>query len=250
MINKISWLQGKTALITGGAKRIGQANALALAAAGVNVVIHYRHSETAAKEVVAAVEQLGVKAWALQADLAQPAEAEALFPTALQLAGPLQILVNNASIFEKSRFSTFTLTELHENIQVNAFAPLQIARAFAQQKQEGAIINFLDSYMQVYDREHAAYHLSKRMFFSLTRMMALEFAPLLRVNAVAPGLILPPAGEDASFLTKLAHTNPLNQVGTLKGITDAVLFLLESEFITGQVIFVDGGYHMKGQVYG
>ena len=93
-------------------------------------------------------------------------------------------------------------------------------------------------------------HLSKRMLFTLTRMMALEFAPTIRVNAVAPGLILPPPGEDLSYLENLVSNNPLHRVGSVDGITDAVLFLLRSEFITGQVIFVDGGYHMKGCVHG
>jgi NAD(P)-dependent dehydrogenase (short-subunit alcohol dehydrogenase family) len=88
------------------------------------------------------------------------------------------------------------------------------------------------------------------MLFTLTRMMALEFAPAVRVNAIAPGLILPPPGKDVSYLKNLASTNPLHRIGSLKGITDAVLFLVRSVFVTGQVIFVDGGYHMRGSVYG
>ena len=144
----------------------------------------------------------------------------------------------------------FTLQDLEDNIQVNAISPLLIARSFAEQGCEGAIVNFLDTRITEYDNGHAAYHLSKRMLFTLTRMMALEFAPSIRVNAVAPGLILPPPGEDLSYLQKLAHTNPLNRIGSPESITDAVLFLLRSEFVTGQVIFVDGGYHMKGSVYG
>ena len=101
-----------------------------------------------------------------------------------------------------------------------------------------------------YDRAHAAYHLSKRMLFTLTRMMALEFAPQIRVNAVAPGLILPPPGQDASFLERMASTNPLGRHGDASDVADAVLFLTGAGFVTGQVIYVDGGRHMKGAVYG
>lgn len=247
---KSSWLDGKTALITGAAKRLGRATALALAGQGVNVVVHYRSSSEDADDVVSKAQDMGVKAWKVKADLSEPVEAEELFTKAIEVAGTVEILINNASIFGKSSLIDFTLEEVNENVKVNAISPLLIARALAEKVNEGAIVNFLDTRFTEYDKEHAAYHLSKRMLFSLTRMMALEFAPGIRVNAVAPGLILPPPGKDISYLENLAPTNPLNRVGTVQGITDSVLFLLESDFITGQVIFVDGGYHMKGYVYG
>ena len=244
------WFAGKTALVTGGAKRIGRATAVTLATHGVHVVIHYRGSRDEAEAVATEVRDRGVKAWTIQADLREPAEVERILPEAVEAAGPIQILINNASIFTQSRITDFTLEDLTDNVQVNAMAPLWISRAFAAQGVEGAIVNFLDTRVADYDADHAAYHLSKRMLFTLTRMMALEFAPGIRVNAVAPGLILPPPGEDRSYLENLASTNPLHRIGTLEGITDAVLFLLRSEFVTGQVIFVDGGRHMKGHVYG
>ena len=245
-----SWINGKTALVTGGAKRIGRATALALAGQGVHVVVHYRNSRDEAESVVAEVRSLGGQAWTVQADLYEPTEAEDLLTRAVEVAGPIQILVNNASIFAPSRLTDFTVQDLADNVQVNAMAPVLIARALAAQGCEGAIVNLLDTRVVEYDAEHAAYHLSKRMLFTLTRMMALEFAPKVRVNAVAPGLILPPPGKDASYLEKLASTNPLQRVGSPEGITGAILFLLRSEFVTGQIIFVDGGYHMRGRVYG
>ena len=250
MDHQPSWLTGKTALVTGAAKRIGRGTALALAAQGVNVVIHYRASQDEAEAVAAEARDRGIRAWTIQADLQEPMEAEQVLPRAVEAAGPIQILINNASIFAESRITDFTLQDLADNVQVNAVAPLLISRAFVAQGCEGAIVNFLDTRFIEYDEEHAAYHLSKRMLFTLTRMMALEFAPAIRVNAVAPGLILPPPGKDEAHLQSVASTNPLHRVGTLEGIMDAVLFLLRSEFITGQVIFVDGGYHMKGCVYG
>jgi len=244
------WIDGKTALVTGAAKRIGRATALALAEHNVNLVLHYRSSRDEAEAVASECRSMGVKSWTVQADLRNPEQAEGLLEKALKDAGPIHILVNNASIFTKSQLMDFSLQDLEDNIQVNAISPLLVGRAFAKQGCEGAIVNFLDTRITEYDSGHAAYHLSKRMLFTLTRMTALEFAPLVRVNAIAPGLILPPPGEDISYLQKLAPTNPLNRIGSPEGITDTVLFLLNSEFVTGQVIFVDGGYHMKGSVYG
>jgi NAD(P)-dependent dehydrogenase (short-subunit alcohol dehydrogenase family) len=247
---KEHWVKGKTALITGGGKRIGREMALVLASMGTNVVIHYRKSVDEAEYVAEQAKKEGVNAWTIQADLADPNQAMGLLPRTLDLTGPVQILINNASIFDPSQLQDFTAEDLIGNIQVNAMSPLLISRSIANQKLDGAIINFLDTRITEYDRNHAAYHLSKRMFFTMTRMMALEFAPQIRVGGIAPGLILPPPGKDVSYLERLAPNNPLNRIGSLEGITDAVVFLLESQFITGQIIFVDGGYHMKGAVYG
>jgi NAD(P)-dependent dehydrogenase (short-subunit alcohol dehydrogenase family) len=244
------WIDGKTALVTGAAKRIGKSTALALAKRNVNLVLHYRSSSDEAESVSSECMSMGVKSWTVQADLRDPEQAEELIEKTSKEAGPIQILVNNASIFTKSQLMDFSLQDLEDNIQVNAISPILIGRAFAKQGCEGAIVNFLDTRITEYDSGHAAYHLSKRMLFTLTRMMALEFAPSVRVNAIAPGLILPPPGEDVSYLQKLAPTNPLNSIGSPEGIIDSVLFLLNSQFVTGQVIFVDGGYHMKGSVYG
>ena len=244
------WIDDKTALITGAAKRIGKATALALAEHNVNLVLHYRSSRDEAEAVASECRSMGVESWIVQADLRDPEQTEGLLENAAKDAGPIQILVNNASIFTKSQLMDFSLQALEDNIQVNAISPLLIGRSLAKQDCDGAIINFLDTRITEYDTGHAAYHLSKRMLFTLTRMMALEFAPSVRVNAVAPGLILPPPGEDISYLQNIAHTNPLNRIGSPAGITGAVLFLLNSEFVTGQVIFVDCGYHMKGSVYG
>jgi len=127
---------------------------------------------------------------------------------------------------------------------------LQLSRALAAQGRSGQVLNLLDCRILSYDAEHAAYHLSKRMLFSLTRMLALELAPRLRVNAVAPGLILPPPGRDEAYLQALARTNPLQRHGGAGDVVRAALFLMQSGFVTGQVIYVDGGHHMTGRTYG
>jgi len=252
-------LSGKIALVTGAAKRLGRATALALAHEGVNIVLHCRTSADAAEELARTIRGLGVGAWTLTADLTEAGAPESLVERAMEAAGPLDFLINNASIFPEGRLNGITVESIHASVDLNALAPFLAARRFAEQlrsgsegtpRREGAIINFLDARIVDYDREHVAYHLSKRMLFELTRMMALEFAPAIRVNAVAPGLILPPAGKDEGYLASLAHTNPLNRYGAVDDVTSAVLFLLQSPFITGEVIFVDGGRHLRGNTYG
>ena len=241
----ISDLSGKTALVTGGAKRLGGATALALAGAGANVVVHYRTSARQAEELIRQLRKLGVEAWAVKADLSASNELEALVERAYQVGGPLHILVNNASIFPPSDFAALTLDDLHEAIDINAWAPFLIARDFAEKMGTGHIVNFLDTRIAGYDWSHVAYHASKSLLALFTRMMAIRFAPHISVNAVAPGLILPPEGKDQAYLESLKGGLPLKRVGSPKDVTDAVLFLVTSSFITGQVVFVDGGRHLR-----
>ena len=242
---------GGTALVTGAALRLGAAISRRLAAGGADLVLHCRSSREAAEGVADEIRAKGRRAWVVAADLDDPAQAEALLPRAVEAAGgPVTVLVNNASIFLRDRVTGFTLADLERNLRVNAWAPLVLSRALAAQGVPGAVVNLLDCRIHDYDEEHAAYHLSKRMLFSLTRMTALEFAPRVRVNAVAPGLILPPPGEDETFLVRMAHTNPLHAHGSPEGVAAAVDYLVRAPFVTGQVIHVDGGRHMRGRVYG
>jgi len=242
-------LAGNTALVTGAAKRLGRAIALALARHGASVVVHFNTSERDAGALCEELQGMGVSAWPIQADLSETAQAEELFEQAVAQSGAIDILVNNASIFDKDTLWEVTGASLERNLQLHAVVPLTLARALAKQDRPGHVINLLDTRVTTYDRQHASYHLSKRMLLTLTRMLALELAPQIAVNAVAPGLILPPAGEDESYLEKFAHCNPQNRYGDPQDVADAVLFLLHSSFITGQVIYVDGGYHMKGHTY-
>lgn len=244
-------LAGRTALVTGAARRLGRALALALADRGVGVAVHYRRSKDEAETAAAAVRQRGVQAWTVGADLGRPSEAEALVPRTLEAAGPLDILVNSASVFPASRLRDVTPGQLLDLVQVNAVAHLQLSRAVAAQRRDGSIVNLLDARsLTDYSPDYAAYDATKRLLFTFTRMMALEFAPRIQVNAVAPGLILPPPGQDDSYLERLAHANPLHRIGSVDEVVRAVLFLLESRFITGQVLYVDGGRHLRGSVYG
>jgi pteridine reductase len=239
-------LAGKKALVTGGGKRLGREVALALAREGASVVVHYGRSSDGADETAAEIRRLGVKAWTVRTDLASEAKTEKLVDRAAALSGGLDILVNNASIFPEGEFEDLSAADLHRNVDVNALAPFVLGRNFARQAGGGHIVNFLDTRITGYDWQHAAYHASKILLAYLTRVMALRFAPSTAVNAVAPGLILPPEGKDAAYLNRLKDTVPLRRVGNPAQITQAVIYLVTSAYLTGQVIFVDGGRHLLG----
>jgi NAD(P)-dependent dehydrogenase (short-subunit alcohol dehydrogenase family) len=242
-------LAGKTALVTGAAKRIGRTIATTLAQNGVHVAVHYNQSAQDALALCEEIQRLGVRAWPISGDLMEAKQAEQVFHEAVAQAGPIDILVNNASIFERDTLWDATDESIAKNVRIHAAAPLILSRELARQGRAAQIVNLLDTRVAVYDREHASYNLSKSMLLTLTRMLALELAPNVAVNAVAPGAILPPAGQSETYLAKLAHANPLNRIGDPRDIVEAVLFLLQSRFITGQVIYVDGGLHMKGCLY-
>jgi len=223
--------------------------ALALAQQGARVVIHHNRSEPEAVALCEEIRRLGAAAWRIQGDLADAEQAARVFRDAVAQAGAIDILINNASIFEPDTIWDATEDSLLSNLRIHAIAPLTLAREMAKQGGEGHIINLLDTRVTVYDKKHVSYHISKRVLVTLTRMLALELAPRIVVNGVAPGLILPPAGQDESYLQGLVYTNPLKRHGGPADVTEAVLFLLRSHFITGQILYIDGGYHMKGHMY-
>ncbi len=242
-------LNGKTALITGAAKRIGAAVALALARRGVHVVLHYNRAEKEAAHLAYQITEFGGKASTVQADLTQTGAAEAVVGQALRLTGHLDYLINNASIFDEMSFSDTTAAAIQENMTVNAIMPFLLSRCFAAQGRSGTIIHMLDTMVMDYDKKHLPYHLSKRTLHALTSVMAIELAPSIRVNAVAPGLILPPQGKGTDYLEQLASSNPLKRYGGTEDIAQAVLYLLCAEFVTGQTLYVDGGRHLRGRMY-
>lgn len=235
-------LNGRTALVTGASGRIGREIALSLAAEGINIIIHYLHSRKEAETIYRGIRKHGVGAWLLQADFNNSRNCELFIKKAEKIAGKLDILINSASLFTESTFQKVSRNDLIDNMQINAWAPLIISRAFRRKcSGTGAIVNLLDSRIQGYDRLHVGYILSKHVLEVLTAMMAVEFAPLITVNAVAPGLILPLSGT----IRQLKNI-PLKRYGDPRDIARAVVFLLKSGFITGQVIWVDGGRHVRG----
>lgn len=239
-------LRGRIALVTGAGHRLGRQIALALASQGADVIVHFRGSGDEAAELCRQIESGGARGWQLGADLDDPAAVEAVVPRARKLAGDLSILVNNASIFPPGSLAAMRIEELMDILRVNAWAPFVLGRAVAQSSEEARIVNILDTRVAGWASDHAAYTVSKHLLAVLTRMMALEFAPRATVNAVAPGPILPPPGGTEETLERLASQVPLKRRGSAEDIAEAVTFLARSAYITGQVLFVDGGKHLLG----
>jgi len=240
---------GKRALITGGAKRLGRETALALGKAGVRLAIHYHSSAAPALALCQELEALGVRAIPLQANLDDPDAVAGLFVEAWKQMEGLDFLVNNASIFPAGRLDSMELHHLHQNLAINAWAPFLLTRAFWRQLRgtgrRGSVVNLLDTRLVGGDLAHAPYHLSKAVLREMTSLTALEFAPELQVNGVAPGAILPPEELGEEYLDGLAQGLPLQRRGHPKDIVDAILFLLGASFVTGEVVFVDGGRHLR-----
>lgn len=226
-------LNGKRALVTGGAVRIGRAITQALQEAGVEVVVHYRNSEAEAK---------ALSPHTIRADLHSPDDCSRL----IERAGKLDMLVNNASIFTKDTLAAATPERVRREFQINLFAPLELMRTFAAQSERGAVVNLLDRRIRCNDVSCAPYSMAKKGLEALTKLAALEYAPRISVNAVAPGPILPPPGRGAESACEWAGAIPLDALPTPEQIADATLFLLRADSITGQIIYVDGGQHLLG----
>lgn len=238
-------LNGKNAIVTGGAVRLGKAIVLALADAGVNVAIHYGSSADAAVETCAAAKAAGVRAITIQADLTDPAASAAqIVSQAADELGGIDILVNSAAIFESGGLRDVTPDQWRRTLAINLEAPTFLAKAFAAQlssDRRGHILNIVDWRATRTDPEHLAYTLSKSGLVSLTRNLAVELAPVIQVNAIAPGAVLPPPGKGESYLQQVASQIPLGRPGSPVDITGALLYLLRSDFITGEVLHVAGG---------
>lgn len=232
--------------------RIGAAVAKALAAAGCDVVVHHRSKPAQAKALAEQLRGLGVHAAVVGGDLARPLDRKRLLPAAAKALGrPLDLLVNNASSFPERRLAELTWTDLQADLAVNAWAPFELTMAFAAQLPRGAhgqVINFLDARIVDEDRRHVGYHFAKRMLADMTHLCALELAPRVAVNAVAPGPTLAPPGMDAArgraLLERLRKRLPLQRNSTTDDLARAVVYLASSQAHTGQVLFVDGGRHL------
>jgi pteridine reductase len=233
-------LKGKAALVTGATSPLGRAIALTLAQEGADIVVHYRHSARNAKILCGEIEKYGCCAYAVRADFNKEIELRRLVQHAKKLLGRLDILVNNASLYTRSTLNDLTYSDFFTTMRVNAWAPLVLCREYKKVAGHGVIVNLLDSRIAGLDRKHAGYIISKHALDMLTSMMAIAFAPDIRVNAVAPGFVLTRAADKAGY-TKLSQSLPLKKYGEPEDVAQAVLFLAKSRFITGQTMYVDGG---------
>ena len=239
-------LRGKTALVTGGAVRIGKAICEALADEGCNVVIHCSRSEPAAKQLATLIKGRGVNAWVVREAIDSEADCRSLISSALKQAKQLDILINNAAVFHKNRLATVSEHKLKVEFGLNLFAPIFLTRFFAEQVEQGAVINLLDRRIRANDSDCIPYSLSKKGLAAFTQEAALALAPAFTVNAVAPGAVLPPPGKGADYLHDHAGRIPLKTRVTPRDVAAGVVALLRLEGITGQTLFVDGGQHLLG----
>ncbi len=236
---------GKTILITGAARRLGKALALACAENGADLILHYRTSSSEIAEVSEQINAMGRKSWQLQADLGDAVQAEFLITKAASLAN-LFALVNNASIFESMGFMDTSLTAWDEHLRVNLTAPFLLTQNFARQyclAEPGRVLNLVDWRALRPGRDHFPYTISKAGLVALTKSTALQLAPRINVNAIALGAILPPVGEPED--PNLVKNVPQKRWAELDEYTRTALFLLDGpEYITGEVIHLDGGRHL------
>ncbi len=238
-------LTGKTALITGGAIRLGKAISLALAKEGCNLLIHYNRSDTSARSVAKDAQHMGVKASIIQADLSDEEQVIELIPKALELVDHIDILVNNAGVYFSGKGLETEFQLLNTQFMINLYAPFLLIKAFAAQLPEhlkGKIVNISDARVFHQQTDHFAYRLTKASLNEMTVMFALELAPRITVNALAPGIMLPLAGYEHIDLDKLAKKRvPLGTIGSPEIAAKNVLHILDQDFMTGTIIRLDGG---------
>jgi NAD(P)-dependent dehydrogenase (short-subunit alcohol dehydrogenase family) len=240
-------IEGKTALITGGAHRVGKAITTTLARAGANVVVNYYSSDAAAQETVLEAQALGVGALAVQADVGDLGQARALVAAAVDRFGAVDILVNSASIWQQTLLPMGDFAGWHRVLGVllngsmylaDAVAPMMLARDW------GAMVNIVDLSAWKPFAGYIAHSVGKAGLLALTRQLALELAPAVSVNAVAPGPVLAPPDYSHEQIARVARRTLKGRWGVPQDVADAVRFLVESDYITGEVIVVDGGERM------
>ncbi len=238
-------LEGKTILVTGGARRVGRILSLACGRAGADVIIHYGHSEQEALETQKEIASFGTRAWLLPSDLSRTDEVSRLILLANELS-PLYGLVNSAAIFESLSMETTTLTDWQRHMDLNLTAPFLLSQAFAKQlpeNSEGRIVNILDWRALRPGADHFPYTISKSALAALTKSLAAALAPRITVNGIAFGAILPPSDKGAS--DKIIENVPAKRWSKPEEVEEALIFLLAGpSYITGEIIHVDGGRHL------
>ncbi|MEI7437258.1 MAG: SDR family NAD(P)-dependent oxidoreductase [bacterium] len=237
-------LAGRVALVTGGAVRIGRAIVEALAAQGCGVVIHCQRSVVAARALAVVVRAAGGRAWVLRGAMNSADDGVRVLRRARRMAGRLDIVVNNAARYTRQPLRDSTQLALAAEFGTNLFAPFGLTMAFARDGGRGVVINLLDRRIASCESGACVYTLTKLALAGFTRLAALELAPQIRVNAVAPGPVLPPPGQESACLCEKAGNIPLLVQPTAAQVAEAVVALVRMESVTGQILYVDGGQHL------
>lgn len=234
------------ALVTGSADRIGKAVAVHLASQNYNLALHYNSSAEKAQKLKYEIETLysDVKVELLQINFLDDNNFDQIFEDLNKREIIIEILINCASDFIPSNFQDEGSELYDKEMSINFKVPYLLTKAFAKVYRKGNVINFVDTKVEKNKTVHLDYILSKKLLKDFTKISAVELAPNIRVNGIGPGLILPPPGKDESYLLDLAKNIPLKTIGNLEEILKAVQFILDSQFFTGQILYIDGGEHL------
>lgn len=241
-------IEGRTAVVTGGAVRVGAAITRELARRGASVFVHYNRSAEPAEALRSEIVDLGGTAAIGSVDLSSPEAAPNLIEAAARILGPPTILINSASGFPFDTIDDVTVDGFRAAQDLSLTTPMILIQTFANHVPDGldaAVVNVTDVKTMRPYRKHLSYMLAKGGIDTLTRATALSLAPAIRVNAVALGVILPPPGEGEDYAEQLAAELPLERVGGAQVVADTVAFLCENDFITGEIIRLDGGAHLS-----
>jgi NAD(P)-dependent dehydrogenase (short-subunit alcohol dehydrogenase family) len=232
-------------IVTGASHRLGKAFALALARRGHAVLLHYHLNEQGASETAAELRALQVPVYLQQADLTRAEEIEELFKLVDTLPHPLKVLVNSAAVMKRADARSLSLSEWDMTLDLNLRAPFLCAQAASlRMKEGGLIVNISDVGAQKTWHVYPAYSVSKAALESLTRILARSFAPSIRVNAVAPGLVMHSDVVSEEQWQKMLSRIPLQRAAGVAEVTSALDYLLANEYITGETLVVDGGYSL------
>lgn len=240
-------ISGSIALVTGSARRVGRAIALALAGRGARLALHYRSSEGDARDALDEARRMGADAELFRADLVEGADRDALIANVRKRFGGLDILVNSASVFGPSALEDTTPEGWDEQIETNAKAPFFLARAagaIMTGNGRGKIVNLADTAGELIWPQYLPYSISKATLLGVTRGLAKSLAPAVQVNAVAPGPVCLPEDYTEDQKKLAIERTLMKRAGTAEDVARAVVFLVENDYITGEVLHVDGGRHV------
>lgn len=240
-------LRGRTALVTGAGHRVGRAIAIALGARGMRVAVHFNAAESGARETARLIEQEGSEAHVIGADLATADAPSALVAGVVDAFGSLDVLVNSAAVMVRTPFGETTPEQWDAIMALNLRAPFFLAQAAAPHLRlaHGAIVNIADLAAFETWPSYLPHGISKSGIVHMTRSLARVLAPEVRVAGVAPGTVLLPENWSKADVERLRQTTPLARTGNPQDVTATVLFILDSDYLTGETIIVDGGRHVR-----
>jgi pteridine reductase len=230
-----------TAIVTGGAIRIGRAMALHLAEKGLDIALLYHSSGTDSEKTIEEIQSHGVKCQGYLVDLRNLHEAESCIEKILRDFDNVDLLLNSAANFIQENLEQTSLETLLDTLKLNLMAPYLLMREYKRKINKGMVINILDERVKKTISTFGAYSVSKVALKHLTELAAVEWGQTVRVNGIAPGLILPPQGGPSDYLEKAAKKVPTRTHGNIKNLLQALDYLMENQFVNGETLFVDGG---------